>query len=145
MGGQDNVLVGDITAPDTTAKTGGHGHTVGKGARVGKRLRLSNHDAAYLDSNNEFIDVLLMGGIDPAGVSLSRVIENTFYQLQSILEPAQQELDRVLDRHEAFVNNERDSERIVNPGPGETLHEDDLLLLLGQDDQLPKAKAELTP
>ena len=45
----------------------------------------------------------------------------------------------------SIVGIERDSERIVNPGPEETLHEDDLLLLLGQDDQLPKAKAELTP
>ena len=43
----------------------------------------------------------------------------------------------------SIVGIERDSERIVNPGPGETLHEGDLLLLLGEDSQLPKAKAEL--
>lgn len=43
----------------------------------------------------------------------------------------------------SIVGIERDSERIVNPGPGETLHEGDLLLLLGEDAQLPKAKAEL--
>ncbi|HCV99428.1 MAG TPA: cation/H(+) antiporter [Verrucomicrobiales bacterium] len=45
----------------------------------------------------------------------------------------------------SIVGIERDSERIVNPGPGETLHEGDLLLLLGEDVQLPKAKAELAP
>ena len=45
----------------------------------------------------------------------------------------------------SIVGIERDSERIVNPGPGETLHEGDLLLLLGEDSQLPKAKAELAP
>jgi len=45
----------------------------------------------------------------------------------------------------SIVGIERDSERIVNPGPGETLHEGDLLLLLGEDAQLPKAKAELAP
>ena len=45
----------------------------------------------------------------------------------------------------SIVGIERDSERIVNPGPGETLHEGDLLLLLGEDSQLTKAKAELAP
>jgi len=45
----------------------------------------------------------------------------------------------------SIVGIERNSERIVNPGPEETLQEGDLLLLLGEDDQLPKAKAELTP
>ena len=45
----------------------------------------------------------------------------------------------------SIVGIERDSERIVNPGPGETLLEGDLLLLLGEDAQLPKAKAELAP
>ena len=45
----------------------------------------------------------------------------------------------------SIVGIERDSERIVNPGPGETLHVGDLLLLLGEDSQLPKAKAELAP
>ena len=43
----------------------------------------------------------------------------------------------------SIVGIERDSERIVNPGPEETLHEGDLLLMLGEGDQLPKAKAEL--
>ena len=45
----------------------------------------------------------------------------------------------------SIVGIERDSERIVNPGPGETLLEGDLLLLLGEDAQLPKAKTELAP
>ena len=45
----------------------------------------------------------------------------------------------------SIVGIERDSERIVNPGPGETLLDGDLLLLLGEDAQLPKAKAELAP
>ena len=45
----------------------------------------------------------------------------------------------------SIVGIERNSERIVNPGPEETLQEGDLLLLLGEDDQIPKAKAELTP
>ncbi len=43
----------------------------------------------------------------------------------------------------SIVGIERDAERIVNPGPEETLLEGDLLLLLGEDTQLPKAKAEL--
>jgi CPA2 family monovalent cation:H+ antiporter-2 len=43
----------------------------------------------------------------------------------------------------SIVGIERDGERIVNPGPEETLHEGDRLLLLGEDTQLPKAKAEL--
>ncbi|MCH2592601.1 MAG: cation/H(+) antiporter, partial [Pedosphaera sp.] len=45
----------------------------------------------------------------------------------------------------SIVGIERDGDRIVNPGPEETLLEGDLLLLLGEDTQLPKAKAELTP
>ncbi|GIT12921.1 MAG: hypothetical protein CM1200mP34_3270 [Verrucomicrobiales bacterium] len=32
----------------------------------------------------------------------------------------------------SIVGIERDSERIVNPGPGETLHEGDLLLCSGR-------------
>ncbi|MED5381912.1 MAG: TrkA C-terminal domain-containing protein, partial [Verrucomicrobiota bacterium] len=44
----------------------------------------------------------------------------------------------------SIVGIERESERIVNPGPEETLHEGDLLLLLGENTQLPKAKAELS-
>jgi monovalent cation:H+ antiporter-2, CPA2 family len=43
----------------------------------------------------------------------------------------------------SIVGIERDGERIVNPGPEETLLEGDRLLLLGEDTQLPKAKAEL--
>jgi K+/H+ antiporter YhaU regulatory subunit KhtT len=43
----------------------------------------------------------------------------------------------------SIVGIERDAERIVNPGPEETLLEGDLLLLLGENTQLPKAKAEL--
>ena len=43
----------------------------------------------------------------------------------------------------SIVGIERDSERIVNPGPEETLLEGDLLLMLGEGDQLSKAKAEL--
>ena len=45
----------------------------------------------------------------------------------------------------SIVGIERDGDRIVNPGPEETLLEGDLLLLLGEDTQLPKVKAELTP
>ncbi|GIT05660.1 MAG: hypothetical protein CM1200mP29_10710 [Verrucomicrobiota bacterium] len=45
----------------------------------------------------------------------------------------------------SIVGIERDGKRIVNPGPEETLLEGDLLLLLGEDTQLPKVKAELTP
>ena len=44
----------------------------------------------------------------------------------------------------SIVGIERDSERIVNPGPEEMLREGDLLLMLGEGDQLPKAKAELS-
>ena len=43
----------------------------------------------------------------------------------------------------SIVGIERDGERIVNPGPEETLLEGDRLLLLGEDTKLPKAKAEL--
>ena len=43
----------------------------------------------------------------------------------------------------SIVGIERDGERIVNPGPGETLLEGDRLLLLGEDTKLPKAKANL--
>ena len=39
--------------------------------------------------------------------------------------------------------HERDSARLVNPGPEETLQEGDLLLMLGEGEQLPQAKAEL--
>ena len=45
----------------------------------------------------------------------------------------------------SIVGIERNSERIVNPGPDETLHEGDQLLLLGEDNQLSKAKIELNP
>ena len=45
----------------------------------------------------------------------------------------------------SIVGIERDGDRIVNPGPEETLLEGDLLLLLGEDNQLLKIKAELTP
>jgi len=45
----------------------------------------------------------------------------------------------------SIVGIERNGERIVNPGPEETLLEGDLLLVLGDGTQLPKAKAELTP
>ena len=45
----------------------------------------------------------------------------------------------------SIVGIERESERIVNPGPEETLNEGDLLLLLGENTQLPKAKEELSP
>ena len=45
----------------------------------------------------------------------------------------------------SIVGIERDGDRIVNPGPEETLLEGDLLLLLGEDTQLHKVKAELTP
>jgi len=45
----------------------------------------------------------------------------------------------------SIVGIERNGERIVNPGPEETLLEGDLLLMLGDGTQLPKAKAELTP
>ena len=45
----------------------------------------------------------------------------------------------------SIVGIERDGDRIVNPGPEETLLEGDLLLLLGEDTQLLKVKAELTP
>ena len=43
----------------------------------------------------------------------------------------------------SIVGIERDGKRIVNPGPEEMLLKGDLLLLLGEDTQLPKAKAEL--
>ena len=55
------------------------------------------------------------------------------------------ELDLRTNTGVSIVGIERDGERIVNPGPEETLHEGDRLLLLGEDNQLPKAKAELTP
>ena len=55
------------------------------------------------------------------------------------------ELDLRTNTGVSIVGIERDGERIVNPGPEETLHEGDLLLLLGEDNQLPKAKADLTP
>ena len=45
----------------------------------------------------------------------------------------------------SIVGIDRDGDRIVNPGPEETLLEGDLLLLLGEDTQLLKVKAELTP
>jgi len=53
------------------------------------------------------------------------------------------ELDLRTNTGVSIVGIERDGERIVNPGPEETLHEGDRLLLLGEDTQLPKAKAEL--
>ena len=43
----------------------------------------------------------------------------------------------------SIVGIERDGERIVNPGPEKALLEGNRLLLLGDDTQLPKAKAEL--
>ena len=55
------------------------------------------------------------------------------------------ELDLRANTGVSIVGIERDGERIVNPGPEETLLEGDRLLLLGEDNQLPKAKAELTP
>jgi CPA2 family monovalent cation:H+ antiporter-2 len=53
------------------------------------------------------------------------------------------ELDLRANTGVSIVGIERDGERIVNPGPEETLLEGDRLLLLGEDTQLPKAKAEL--
>ena len=53
------------------------------------------------------------------------------------------ELDLRSNTGVSIVGIERDGERIVNPGPEETLLEGDRLLLLGEDTQLPKAKAEL--
>ena len=44
----------------------------------------------------------------------------------------------------SIVGIERDGERIVNPGPGETLLEGDRVLLLGEDTKLPTAKANVT-
>jgi uncharacterized transporter YbjL len=53
------------------------------------------------------------------------------------------ELDLRSNTGVSIVGIERDGERIVNPGPEETLLEGDRLLLLGEDTKLPKAKAEL--
>ena len=53
------------------------------------------------------------------------------------------ELDLRANTGVSIVGIERDGERIVNPGPEEMLLEGDRLLLLGEDTQLPKAKAEL--
>ena len=53
------------------------------------------------------------------------------------------ELDLRANTGVSIVGIERDGERIVNPGPEETLLEGDRLLLLGEDTQFPKAKAEL--
>ncbi len=53
------------------------------------------------------------------------------------------ELDLRANTGVSIVGIERDGERIVNPGPEETLLEGDRLLLLGEDTKLPKAKTEL--
>ena len=53
------------------------------------------------------------------------------------------ELDLRANTGVSIVGIERDGERIVNPGPEETLLEGDRLLLLGEDTKLPKAKADL--
>ena len=53
------------------------------------------------------------------------------------------ELDLRAKTGVSIVGIERDGERIVNPGPEKALLEGDRLLLLGEDTQLPKAKAEL--
>ena len=53
------------------------------------------------------------------------------------------ELDLRAKTGVSIVGIERNGERIVNPGPEKTLLEGDRLLLLGEDTQLPKARAEL--
>jgi len=82
-----HVLRDNVAAPGAAAEARCHGHPVVEGARVCFRLWLADHDPAHRRRQSQAVDVVLVEGVDTAGVPLAADLEDAAHHLQGLLEP----------------------------------------------------------
>src|SRR5580692_3269238 len=96
-----DILTCNISAPGAASQACGHRHAIGEGTGVAPDLRLANHDAAHRSHQRQSMDVILIKGIDAAGMPFATDLEDVLNHLQRVVEPAVSE-DRE-NRRELFA------------------------------------------
>ena len=77
-----------LPAQTTTSHAGSHRHAIGKTAGIGLGLRLANHHPAYRSGLGKSVDMIIIKGINTAGMAFALGIIDLGHHVKDIFKAA---------------------------------------------------------